>query len=453
MRRFRFAFLIPLAACADTTDRTDQHGRSDDDPATQGFRVQIANIAPWTMLKSGTQAVHVDGELGPLAPGEAFEVTFTANQGQAINFATMLGESNDWFFAPGPEGIPLFSEGKPTTGDVTRLVRLWDAGTEFDQEPAVGNATAPRQPSPDFGEPDPDPGISAIAGTVVLDTGAPFSIPAVSEMIRVTLAQETDQRWILRIENVSSESTLCTSMGLKPIHLSPLAWSLHIMPAPLFDPGKPDRDQGLERIAEDGAPDALGKALAALSGFHTPLSPGVFAVHSAGTPLFTPGQPDFDQGLERIAEDGDANQLGASLEANAEELGLTAHGVFDTPRGAEQPGPAMPGEAYSFEVNAIAGSDRLSFATMFGMSNDWFFATSSEGLVIEPCDVTTEVVLYDAGTEIDQEPAIGPFTAPQQDKPDTGPADPEPLVRAVDRIRYPVPASLHVRVTIEPAGE
>ena len=60
--------------------------------------------------------------------------------GQSVSFAAMLTESNDWFFATGPDGIPLFTDGVPTSGDVTKYVSIWDAGTEANQEPAVGDA-------------------------------------------------------------------------------------------------------------------------------------------------------------------------------------------------------------------------------------------------------------------------------------------------------------------------
>jgi hypothetical protein len=67
------------------------------------------------------------------------------------------------------------------------------------------------------------------------------------------------------------------------------------------------------------------------------------------------------------------------------------------------------------------------------------------------CDSTAEVVLYDAGTEMDQEIAIGPDTAPQQPVPDTGVADPDDRVRAIATNEYREPVGAHLRVTITPA--
>src|SRR6186713_1728783 len=95
-----------LAACAaddDPLEPTPDGG--DDPPAAVDFTVRIENVAPWTVLKSGLASTKVVPAPGPLSPGEAFEVTFTAGRGQRLSFAAMFGESNDWFFGPGPDGI------------------------------------------------------------------------------------------------------------------------------------------------------------------------------------------------------------------------------------------------------------------------------------------------------------------------------------------------------------
>jgi hypothetical protein len=426
---------VPFVACSD--EAGDDDDQDLDTPAS--FVLRIDNVAPWTMLKSGTQTTKTDGTQGPIGPGESYDVVFTANKGQAISFATMLGESNDWFFAPGPAGIPLFTpDGVPMTGDVTQYVKLWDAGTEIDQEPGVGDATAPKQPSPNYGAEDPNRLVREVPRITTLTDGSPFTLPVTSDMIRVTLTQLGETEWKLHIKATSTATTLMTSQGPMPVHLSPFAWSLHIMPAPLFTPGQPDRGQGLEKIAEDGPPDELGRSLTTLSGFHTPLSPGVVVVHRSAEPLYTVGAIDRGRGLERIAEDGDPAELARNLTADA-SLAVVA---FDTPVGKSAPGPAMPGEAYEVTFQAVPGVDRLSFATMFGMSNDWFFA--SQDVIVDAATLT--IALYDLGSEIDQEPAIGPFTAPQQHAPNTGPVDETRTVRAA---QYAVPTSQHLRVTLE----
>ena len=69
-----------------------------------------------------------------------------------LSFATMFVPSNDLFFAPDENGIPLFDEtGMPKAGDATQYLMLWDAGTEENQEPGVGANQAQRQSGPNTG--------------------------------------------------------------------------------------------------------------------------------------------------------------------------------------------------------------------------------------------------------------------------------------------------------------
>jgi hypothetical protein len=132
---------------------------------------------------------------------------------------------------------------------------------------------------------------------------------------------------------------------------------------------------------------------------------------------------------------------------------LADAGAFDTPVAATAKAAAKPGDAYEIQISGNPG-EAVSFATMFGMSDDWFFATNPDGIALFDADgnprsgeVTEDVGIYDAGTELDEEPAIGADTGPQQAAPDQGPADPIHLVREAD---YSVPASAHLRVTLTP---
>ena len=63
----------------------------------------------------------------------------------------MMGQSNDWFYAPAESGIDLFENGRGISGDITSQMVLWDAGTEFDQEPGIGSDQGPRQKAPNTG--------------------------------------------------------------------------------------------------------------------------------------------------------------------------------------------------------------------------------------------------------------------------------------------------------------
>lgn len=436
---------LSLAACA--ADSDDDTMTPEPTPTT--FKLRIANVAPWTVLKSGVQATKTNGTTGALAMGQAYEITFTAGKGQKISFASMFGESNDWFFAPGPNGIALYdTQGTPVSGDVTSQVSLWNAGTEIDQEPGVGDSVGPKQPAPDYGAPDSDATVRALAQTVTLSDGSTFTLPAITDMIKVTLTPAAGGQFTLRIENVSTTNTLVTSQGNRDIHVSPPVWALHIAPAPIFTPGSPDRAQGLELVAESGRFPMLQSSMRALTGFATPLSPGVFAVHTDDEPLYSLGLVDRGEGLERLAEDGNNAALMSGVAAR-----IAGASTFDIPVGAEAKAPARPGDAFELTVTGMPG-DHVSFASMFGMSNDWFFATVPSGIPLFDADgmamkgdVTDLIGIYDAGSELDQEIAIGPDTGPQQSAPNTGAADP---IHQVREAAYTVPASAHVRVTLTP---
>ena len=83
---------------------------------------------------------------GPIRPGDSFEFTVTATPGMKFYMTQMFGQSNDWFYSPGPGGIALFdNKGNAIGGDVTDQLYLWDAGTEKDEEIGIGPNQGPRQ--------------------------------------------------------------------------------------------------------------------------------------------------------------------------------------------------------------------------------------------------------------------------------------------------------------------
>ena len=88
---------------------------------------------------------------GPITPGTAYEFTISAMRGDRLSLTTMMGQSNDWFYAPAESGIDLFKNGKAISGDITSRIVLWDAGTEVDQEPGIGSDQGPRQKAPNTG--------------------------------------------------------------------------------------------------------------------------------------------------------------------------------------------------------------------------------------------------------------------------------------------------------------
>jgi len=161
-------------------------------------------------------------------------------------------------------------------------------------------------------------------------------------------------------------------------------------------------------------------------------------------------------------DDGTTGGMNAtrSFDVTIENVGtptpLLKSGAFTTPIGASQAGPLMPGDAYEISFtagpNEVPGTGmRFSFATMFIQSNDLFYAFEPGGIALfddngtpgnerddtpigqgTPVDVTDRVFLWDAGTEVDEEPGTGPNQAPRQSGANTGDAENGDLVRVTD---------------------
>lgn len=89
---------------------------------------------------------------GPITPGATYEFSISAIPGDRLSMTIMMGQSNDWFYAPAESGIELFKDGKAISGDVSSQIAMWDAGTEIDQEPGIGSDQGPRQKAPNTGK-------------------------------------------------------------------------------------------------------------------------------------------------------------------------------------------------------------------------------------------------------------------------------------------------------------
>src|SRR5262245_59755713 len=181
-------------------------------------------------------------------------------------------------------------------------------------------------------------------------------------------------------------------------------------------------------------------------------SPGVTVVHTDKAPIFTAGKKDRGKGLEAQSEDGNPDMLGKSLQGSK---GIKSVAVFNTPVGASAPGPITPGTAYEVTISAMPG-DRLTLTTMMGQSNDWFYGPGESGIELfkdgKPIsgDISSQFMLWDAGTEMDQEPGIGPDQGPRQKAPNTGKAE-NGVVRKIQDDKAYSKASDVMRITITPA--
>jgi hypothetical protein len=185
------------------------------------------------------------------------------------------------------------------------------------------------------------------------------------------------------------------------------------------------------------------------------LGPVLYVIHTNRGPLFKSGDPDRGQGLEALAEDGAARPLAESVKG---QPGIVHVGVTDTPLGAGGPRILRSGDVFAFKVSGKPG-ERLTIATMLGQSNDLFYAPKEEGIPLFDADgkpiagdITSQILLWDAGTEVNEEPGLGPNQPTFQPAPNTGP-DEHGVVRPISEVKdgfhYPTVAEV-LRVTITP---
>jgi len=369
-------------------------------------------------------------EPGPALPGQAYRFRFSAPPGSHLSFAAMYAQSNDLFYAPPPQGIALWDGDKPISGDFTDRVLLWDAGTEMNQPPGKGADQAPRQAMP---------GAGAEERNVVRPVDDGFAYGA--DNIRVEARALGPMDFEVEIAILPDS----------PTPLAPGIWLVHSRPHPLFKEGMAAGYQGLESLAEDGDPAPLAAILEKWAGVTLLLAPGAWAVHQGANPLFSPGTPAGDRGLEALAEDGDPAPLATWVSGRS---GVRASGVLQMLDNAAAAGPLIPGGAYELRFAAEPG-DRLSFAFMFVQSNDLFYAPGADGIPLFQGDIpisgdiTDRVLLWDAGTEINQLPGIGADQAPRQSADNTGVREMGAVWPVNDGFAYPEIGQV-LKVTLRP---
>jgi hypothetical protein len=118
---------------------------------------------------------------GMMTTGGAFEFTFMATKGMKLNLIAMYGQSNDLFFS-NKKAIDLFDKsGNAMTGDITSSLTLWDAGTEVNQAPGIGDEQAPRQKMANTGK--------AENGKIGMVKDG-FTYPNTADVLKVTITKE-----------------------------------------------------------------------------------------------------------------------------------------------------------------------------------------------------------------------------------------------------------------------
>jgi hypothetical protein len=95
---------------------------------------------------------------------------------------------------------------------------------------------------------------------------------------------------------------------------------------------------------------------------------------------------------------------------------------------------------------------------MFGQSNDLFYSNGCPIALFDASgepksgEMTSQLSLWDAGTEVNEEPGLGPNQGPRQKTPDAGIAERQGVARVRDQYRYPRTGEV-LRMTIIPAGD
>src|ERR1043166_6608070 len=143
-QKFPFALSLGLFVLSDKTAPLFTEGK----PARKnGLEMQAEDGDPSGLVTS-LVAMHHSSNLhgvfntpvgamtaGPIRPGDSYEFTVTASPGMKLFMTQMFGQSNDWFYAPGANGIALFdAKGMPVSGDITDQLYLWAAGIEKDED-------------------------------------------------------------------------------------------------------------------------------------------------------------------------------------------------------------------------------------------------------------------------------------------------------------------------------
>ncbi|WP_114789044.1 spondin domain-containing protein [Niabella yanshanensis] len=380
-----FAFPLLVSACNKDNENM---------PQTSAATITIENVLDSRpLVESGT--FKNNGASPLIVPGESVSFQFSAAKGQALTFATMYGWSNDLFFAPANPGIELYQDnGTPIEGEVSSQIRLWDNGTRINQMPGASVS---------------HPGTASGAQNVTEVNGTDAqgnSYASAASLMKVSLHYEGNSTFTVTITNTSGSTS-------NPTPFSPGVWAISyiaggnlLYPNPLYEAGKPTAN-GLTNIAEMGDNSVLSTYLTGQTGIFTPLSPVLVVVYSGSeNPIYKTGQMDQGKGLKELAQKGDASGLAAYLKTvqAVKEVYIlpAASTTVLLPKVGGQAGSSV-----SQSVNVTQG-DRIAIATMYGFSNDWFFASKDNGVdAMQKGDVSSSIGLFDNGTAINQFPGAG----------------------------------------------
>jgi hypothetical protein len=361
-------------------------------PEKLATRITVENVLDSKpLVESGKFAG--TGTPALILPGQSVTIHFSAAKGEALSFATMYGWSNDLFFAPANPGIKVYDvNGMPIEGDVSSQIKLWDNGTRINQVPGAG-VTHP-------GTAD-NKNIVEVNGTDAQGN----TYLAASTLVKATLHYDGNSFFTLTLKNNSGGTNNETPLSPGVWAVSYIAGGNLLNPAPIYSAGQPTAN-GLTAIAEMGDNTPLSTYITGITGIFTPLSPILVVVYRGSeNPFYKVGENDRGQGLKELAQQGNADILAASLMNKQGVKEVYVLPAADT-RVLLPKINGQNGGTVSHDIHVEEG-DRLAVATMYGFSNDWFFATADNGVKPVPSDISGSIVLYDNGTAINQFPGAG----------------------------------------------
>lgn len=341
-----------------------------------------------------------------ILPGQSVSITFSAGKAQSLMFTTMYGASKDWFFASKQPGIKLFNDnGTAITGDVSSSVLLWDNGTKDNMTGQVESKPITQVPN-----------VNA------------------SQLMKLNLSyNDMASEFTLTITNTSGGTANETPF-------SPGVWAVSnyngtqlLNSAPFFTPNSLSNPE-ITDIAQMGNIDKMKVKLMANTGIMTGLSPALVIVYRGDkNPIYELGKADSGMGLKEIAQFGNVSKLQNSLKSFPGIKGIYVAGSA----------PVPPGNKIMTNFTADPG-DKIAYVTMFGFSNDWFYANEGNIDAVVKGDLTSKTGLFDSGTGVDQYPGAGNHQALFGGTPQS-----ESMVISKVGTQYPVPAVQNViKVTV-----
>ncbi|MFZ4930525.1 spondin domain-containing protein [Chryseobacterium sp. Mn2064] len=361
-------------------------------------------VTPKDFVQSGS--FQGTGASPLIMPGQTTSITFSAGKTQALMFATMYGASKDWFFASQQPGIKLFdANGNAITGDVSSSVLLWDNGTKDNISGAAESKTIAQVPN-----------VNA------------------SQLMKLNLSyNDVTSQFTLTITNTSGGTTNETPFSPGVWAVSNYNGSQLLNSAPFFTPNALSNPE-ITDIAQMGNIDKMKTKLSANTGIMTGLSPVLVVVYRGDkNPIYELGKADNGLGLKDIAQFGNVTKLQNSLKALPNVKNVYIAGSA----------PVAPGNKVMTGFKADPG-DKIAYATMFGFSNDWFYANEQSIDANATGDLTSKTSLFDSGTGIDQYPGAGNHQALFGGTPQA-----ENMVISKVGTQYPVPAVQNIiKVTV-----